>query len=1571
MLRDKLHQFAITALCLCGIAITSSARGDEEEYLFTAPGFDKPGMPITLDDDDAAHLKITVIDRKTGKPTPCRINVVGPDGNYYQPAHNYLTPFGLTGIWPKTGKGNRPGKAPYRYFGRFFYSWGEADVAVPPGDVRIEVWKGFEYRPVTLSTTIAAGKTEAVNLKLDRTLKMPEAGYYAGDPHIHITRSDARDEDLILDLMEAEGIRYGTILAYNEPAGPYTGVMKTLDMPQYRGLGRKSFRARGNFQIISGQEYRSRTFGHLNLFQRDSLTLGGQALDLDDGPPYGMIARETKEQGGFAFYAHGGYAQAIYADLLQGDVDGVELLQFGVYRGIGLEDWYRVLNIGYRFPAIGACDFPACRKLGDCKTYIEHDSKPTFDQWLQAAREGRSFVTTGPMLQFEIDGHKPGDVIHITGNSEKTFTATVNLNSEVAPVTHLQLIVNGEVIHEDQISPPVFQRSYLWAPKFNLDGPAWVAVRAYSKSPQGNPDAEAHTNPIYIDLDGKRPYDRASLDGILAKLDEQIAVQKKRDFKNKAEILAYYERSRDILIKIRETNGIPAGKSPDDIARDDLPNLTAPGARAHTETQLREFLKPVPPKSPAESLKTLEAIDGFEMQLVAHEPLVYDPIAAAFDENGNLYVCEMRDYPYFPQPGEKPIGTVRLLRDTDGDGTFDDSHVFAEELLWAGGVSPWKGGVFVAAPPDIWYMKDTDGDHRADVRRKVFTGFGTKNQQAMLNNLIFGLDHKIYGATAGNGGQIRPADHPDAEPISVDGRDFRFDPVTETFESITGTIQFGNTFDDWGNRFVCSESQPLRHPVLPQRYLARNPYLPVPGAIDNIAGGAVPIFRISPIERWRHIRSSRRIEHGERDASSAGASHHVVDAAAGITIYRGGAYPAEFYGDVFVGDAQNNLVHRRRLTPSGATFTSKRIDEQTEFVRSSDNWFRPVNFINAPDGTLYMLDMSREILESIHIPSDVVKFLDLKSGRQHGRIYRIAPTGFQSPPPPKLSQATGEELVAALQSPHGWWRDTAHRLIFERQDKSLVEPLRDLLRNGKQPNARLHALWSLEGLGALSDADLLTSLDDSDSHLGEHAIRLAETRLDDSPELLQRVINLAGSQEKRLRFQAAFSLGESKDPRAVDALLQIAKQDADDVWLRTAVLSSIAPSADTMLVKLLDDGSFLKSSPGTLMSAQLALVVGVKKNSAALNRVLHAVATHPQTAGSAAAQRRLLIGLGDGLTRGGTHFDIDAKRSPEANRMLKSHLRQAIATALDEQATLPLRADAIRYLGCNELLLVVDTLDQLLDIREPLEVQTASLKALAEYHDARVAELLLEKYRQLPPELRVAAARMLLSRSVWTLAFLQAASQGDVSAAQVDAVQRDLLLRHRDNEIRDLAALLFGQQGGSARGAVVASYVPALKLTGRADEGARIFKEQCTVCHRIGNEGFAIGPDLTSTAARDPQALLTHIFDPNRYVLPNYEQYTIIDTAGRIHTGMIAAQTATSITLKREKNETETILRGNIDEMASTGKSLMPEGLEKNLTHQHLADLLAFLQSVQGITAVDPNRRLDIGTEPGLVEPKK
>ena len=923
--------------------------------------------------------------------------------------------------------------------------------------------------------------------------------------------------------------------------------------------------------------------------------LKGQKVDANNWPLYGSIGRETRRQGGFAIHAHGGYAQAIYADFVQKNVNAVELLQFGVYRGIELADWYHILNIGYRFPCVGASDYPACRKLGDCRTYVDlsahfipplrrggqgglnpseppgprssrqatnsepprtppsqggDNARPTanhgattdnaFAAWLKGAAEGRSFVTSGPMLLLEVDGERPGGIIRKAGTGPHRVKVHVRATCEVAPIQTVQLIVNGKVVHEQAVSVEKSRGAWIELDQpIDLDRSSWIAARAFSKAPSGAADAEAHTNPIYVHIDGKSPYDRDSLDRLVARIDQQMAVHRKRSFAEKARVLDYFQKSRDILLKIRRDGGLPADGVPDAWIEDASVAVDA-SRRTIADPLLERFLEPLPALTPDEALKTFETVDGFRMELVAAEPMVQSPVAASFDADGNLYVAEMRDYPYKPRPGKTPLGTVRLLARHRRRRPVRPEHRLRRRPALGRGDRAWKGGIFVTAPPDIWYLKDTDGDDRADVRKKVYTGFGTQNQQAMVNNLAWGLDHFIYGAASGNGGTIRPGDDPRAPGVSVEHSDFRFDPVTGAFELVSGNDQFGNTFDDWGNRFTCDESHPLSQAVLPRRELARNPYFAVPSTVQDIAGGSVPIFRISPMERWRQIRSSRRIAHSVRTPESAGVSHHVVNAGAGVTVYRGSAYPSEFYGNVFVGDAQNNLIHRRILIPDGATFKAVRgpREQTTEFVRSSDNWFRPVNFVNAPDGTLYALDMSRAVIEAIHIPLDVVKHLDLKRGRGQGRIYRIAPPGFRSTPPPRLSQATTAELVTALARPDAWYRDTAHRLIHERRDPSAIAPLRALLTPAGAgfPPARVNALWSLSGLKALRDDDIVITLYDRVPEVRAQAVQLAASRLDRSRALLDKVLELANDADSRVRFRVALALGDTRDPRAGTAL---------------------------------------------------------------------------------------------------------------------------------------------------------------------------------------------------------------------------------------------------------------------------------------------------------------------------------------------------------------------------------------------------------------------------------------------------
>ena len=387
-----------------------------------------------------------------------------------------------------------------------------------------------------------------------------------------------------------------------------------------------------------------------------------------------------------------------------------------------------------------------------------------------------------------------------------------------------------------------------------------------------------------------------------------------------------------------------------------------------------------------------------------------DPVSVCYDADGRLYVVEMRGYPF---PEKTPTGNVTRLEDRDGDGQFETRTIFLDGLSWPTGIVLYDGGVFIAVAPEILYAKDTNGDGVADVKKVMFTGFGIDNVQGLLNGLLWGPDGWIYGVTSSNGGTIHNRSHPDAKPVSVRGRDFRFRPDGTAFEAISGGGQFGHAFDNWGHRFTCNNSNHVRQIVLPSHYLERNPALIPPPVVLDIAaeGPAAPVFRISQPEPWRVVRTrqraadpvlSRRLPPTELVVTG------FFTSATGITIYRGSSYPAEYRGNVFVGDVGGNLIHRKFLSGDGATWLATRADPGAEFIASTDNWFRPVNFANTPDGTLLVLDMYRETIEHpMSIPEPIKRHLDLTSGKDRGRLYDLVYEGGSPSPAAQADRGTG------------------------------------------------------------------------------------------------------------------------------------------------------------------------------------------------------------------------------------------------------------------------------------------------------------------------------------------------------------------------------------------------------------------------------------------------------------------------------------------------------------------------------------------------------------------------------------
>jgi len=971
---------------------------------------------------------------------------------------------------------------------------------------------------------------------------------------------------------------------------------------------------------------------------------------------------------------------------------------------------------------------------------------------------------------------------------------------------------------------------------------------------------------------------------------------------------------------------------------------------------------PKSPLSPKDELATFKVLPGFRVELAASEPEVVDPVAMAFDEEGSLYVAEMRGYP------NKGVGTgtitsgrIRKLTEPDDKGVYRKSTVYAEGLRFPNSVLPYRGGLLVTMPPDILYFEDTNGDGVADKKRVLYTGFELKNIQAMVNGLQYGLDNWVHANGGGGGGTIRSGEAKDMKPLELRSRGVRFRPDQPgSLEATSGGGQFGLVQDEYQRWFTATNSQHLRHIVLPDHYLARNPYLPVSAVVldipDGVNGhGAVcKVNRISPFEAWRVERTGQRA--GAPDAKRFAASELVpggfVTSSCSPLVYTADLFPGPFRGNTFVCEPANNLIHRDILEPTGATFSAKRADADCEFLASTDIWFRPVYLTLGPDGAIYVADFYREAIETpLSLPEDIKKKMNLDS-QGRGRIWRIVPEG--SPPfkKPALGKATSAELVDQLANPNSWWRLTAQRLLVERGDKATVPALKTLLKESNFGPARAHALWTLHALGGLDDTLIEKALEDRSPGVREQALRLSEDRLAKSAPLRTAVARLADDNVGRVRFQLAFTLGAADAPELTAALAKVLRRDADDRWTQTAVLSSAATSAPVLLDMLVHDRDFLKGiTPGQLnLMTRLAALIGARSNNKELAQALQLVVEEKE---NAAWQVAVLEGLGQGQQLANRSLAKLWQDPPaelkDAVGKVRPFFQRAAETAKDGKKPAAERIAAVRLLGYGPFAMAESALPELLAPSHAGELQQAAVRSLARQDDAKVFPLLLSQWNSYGPDVRREVVEAFFTRTDRLRLLLDAIEKKTIAAAHLEPARVDQLRNHRDAEIKKRATALLASRTAPERQKIIDEYKSSLALEADPARGKLVFQKVCASCHRLENEGKEVGPDLLSalkTKTRD--GLLIDILDPSREVDPRYVNYVVSTKGGKVMTGMIAANGATSLTLRRANKEEEEVLRSEIDEVQATAKSLMPDELEKQLDKQQLADLIAYLMKVSG-----------------------
>ncbi len=445
--------------------------------------------------------------------------------------------------------------------------------------------------------------------------------------------------------------------------------------------------------------------------------------------------------------------------------------------------------------------------------------------------------------------------------------------------------------------------------------------------------------------------------------------------------------------------------------------ITIQFALAYDPVEVAPDFKMPKPLSLKESLKSFQTKPGLRIELVAAEPLVMDPIHLDWGTDGKLWVVEMADYPLGIDGKGTPGGRVRFIEDRDGDGKYETSTLFLEGLNFPTGVKAWRKGVLVVAAPEIFYAEDTNGDGKADKREVLFRGFREGNQQHRVNGLVWGPDGWLHLANGDSGGKIESIKT--GETLDLSSFDLRIRPDTGEMELTSGRTQNGRVRDDSGNWFGCSNSRPLFHFVLPDKFLRRNPHIIYPKASVDVSDPPVAP-KVFPIGQ-ESVRYNNAYSTGH------------ITSACGLTIYRDDRMGGEYYGNAFVCEPVHNLVHRMVLKPKGVTFSSHRAkdEEKSEFLASSDTWFRPTAAITGPDGGLWVVDMHRFVIEHPEwIPESWQKVIDLRAGHDRGRIYRVVSDKCaKTMVPPRLDKLDDSELLKELKNPNAWIRDNAEMLL--------------------------------------------------------------------------------------------------------------------------------------------------------------------------------------------------------------------------------------------------------------------------------------------------------------------------------------------------------------------------------------------------------------------------------------------------------------------------------------------------------------------------------------------------------------
>ncbi len=947
---------------------------------------------------------------------------------------------------------------------------------------------------------------------------------------------------------------------------------------------------------------------------------------------------------------------------------------------------------------------------------------------------------------------------------------------------------------------------------------------------------------------------------------------------------------------------------------------------------------PGPALSPTEALAHMKVPPGFSVELVASEPDLVNPVAMCFDEQGRIWVCESVEYPR-RSPG-KGKDRIKVFEDTDHDGKADKVTLFADGLNIPSGIAVGHGGVWVANSPDILFMQDFDGDLKVDKTEVVVTGFGRSDTHELPNSLVWGPDGWLYGLNGVfNESRVKYRGKEHVFTCAM----FRIHPRTRDFELFAeGTSNpWGIAFDHEGSAFVSACVIDHFWHIVQSGYYHRQ-------------GGPYPphTWKIESIVKHKHQKA----------------------AYCGLTFFDSDAYPPAYRGKMYMGNIHGNCVNVDAIRREGSTYFAT---GEPDFLTADDAWFMPVSQKTGPDGCLYVLDW----YDQYHCYQDANRDPE-GIERAKGRLYRVRYKETPRAPEFNLAKETDQQLIERLGSPNIYFRETAHRILVERNSAASRAELETLVLNGKTPaKTRAHAQWAL-GSNGLPEATHAKLLSHSEPSVRAFAVRVAGNQKEVSPAIAKQIAALATDPSPDVRLQVAIASVRVKGLDPITILVAVLDASSGDVLIPNVVWQNLHPLLPTR------GAEFVKTwNAGTKRSKDLTEAIAPR----AFERLLSAPEVSAQVpvdlvaslrdAAPVAAQQclaRLAARVQTGELRDKRLEEFKQALEPTLKPLLQSTVSHPaeldaalLAVSWKDPRGLPAVRQTFRTAGLDpELRLralqalvatgdtgILESAGAALTtpiVRGPrTSPETAAafpgqvLAALGRLEDPKVAEVVLEAFPKLPPEIQPRAVELLTQRAVWAKQLLVAIGEKKLPAESLNQNQVRKLLATRDKELIAAVSRHWGtiREGRNPdRDAQIAEFRAEFrKNPGDPHRGQEAFKKVCGQCHKMYGQGEEVGPDITSNGRSSFDQLVSNVFDPSLVIGAAFQARTILTKSGRVVTGLVVEDTPERVVLKLQGGKLEAIPRDEIEEEKNSELSLMPEDLERTLKPQELLDLFAFI----------------------------